>query len=161
MSQRALRGRTVDIVSEEMDLGSREKSPDLEELEVEGVRLDVDEVNKEGRDSQNVLDVEIPDLQTGSSGKDQTNKGDETPSSEMTMVMKMIQQKFLELNEGVKQAQEKSDQQFQELKNGQKQALEEMKNGQKQFLQEFKDHASEVSRQLEGAGQTNRTKGKP
>jgi hypothetical protein len=133
MSQRALRGRTVDIVSEEMDLGSREKSPDLEELETEGFRPDVNEVNKEAKDSQSVLDVEVPDLQTGSSDKDQNSKGEKTPSSEMTMVMNMIQQQFLELNEGVKQAQEKADQQFQELKNGQKQAQEGMKEGQKQL----------------------------
>jgi hypothetical protein len=151
MSQRELRGRTVEIVSEEMDLGSREKSPDFEELpiEIERVRPEVDEVNNEAEGSQRVVVAEVPDLQTGSLGKDQTDKGDGTPKSEMTILINMMQQQFQELKDGqrksdqrvqgleevikqaqeeiiagFKQAQEKTDQQFEELKNGQKQAQE-------------------------------------
>jgi hypothetical protein len=81
MSQRALRGRTVDIVSEEMDLGSREKSPDLEELEIERVRPDVSEVNNETV-SQRVLDVEVSSKQIDSPDKDKNSDGNETPRSE-------------------------------------------------------------------------------
>jgi hypothetical protein len=94
MSQRALRNRTVDTVSEEMNLGSREKSPDLEELalETEGVRPEVDEFNNEAKASQSILDAETPNPQIDSSDKDKNSKGDETPSSEMTMVINMIQQ---------------------------------------------------------------------
>jgi hypothetical protein len=118
MSQRALRNRTVDTVSEEMDLGSREESPDLEELtiETEGVRPEVDEVNNEAKGSQSILDVETPKPQTDSSDKDKNSKGDETPSSEMTMVMNMIQQLL-----------QWTDQQFQELEERVKQAQEEIK----------------------------------
>jgi hypothetical protein len=112
MSQRELRGRTVDIVSEEMDLGSREKSPDLEELETEGVRLDVDEVNKEARDSQSIVAVEVPNLQIDRSDKDKSNKGDETLRSEMTMIINMMQQLL-----------QRSDEQSRELKEGQKKKI--------------------------------------
>jgi hypothetical protein len=166
MSQRALRSRTVDIVSEEMDLGSREKSPDLEELETEGFRPDVNEVNKEAKDSQSVLDVEVPNLQIDSSDKDQNSDGDETLRSEITILMNVIQQQFQELKEGqkqareemkegqkqaqeemkerVKQVQEKTDRQFQELKNRQKQAPEEMKEVQKRLKEGLQKDINQV-----------------
>jgi hypothetical protein len=67
MSQRSLRSRTVDTVSEEMDLGSREKSPDLEETAMEGVRLVVNEEDNEAKVSQSVTDVAVPGMQSGSS----------------------------------------------------------------------------------------------
>jgi microcompartment protein CcmL/EutN len=115
MSQRALTSRTVDTVSEERDLGCREKSPDLEELEIGRVRPDVNEVNNETA-SQSVPDVEVPNLQRDSSDKDKNSKGEETPSSETTMMMNMIQQLL-----------QRSDQQFQaqeETKERVKQAQE-------------------------------------
>jgi hypothetical protein len=139
MSQRALRGRTVDIASEEMGLGSREKSPDLEELEAEGVRLDVDEVNNEAKGSQRVLEAEIPDLQTGRSDEDQNNKGDETHSSEMAMMMNMMQQLL-----------QKTDQQFQEVKNGQKQAQEKMEERFRQAQEEIKQAQEKTGQQFQG-----------
>jgi hypothetical protein len=108
----------------------------------------VDEVTNETA-SQSVVAVEVPNLQIDSSDKDKSSKGDETPSSEMTMVMNLMQQllqrteqQFQGLEKRVKQAQEKTEEsvkqaqektgqqfqeglkEFQELKNGQKQALE-------------------------------------
>jgi hypothetical protein len=93
MSQRELRGRTVDIVSEEMDLGSREKSPEFEELAIEtaGFRPDVNEANNEAKDSQRILDVEVQDKQVYSSGKE-NSKSNKLSSSEINMIMNMMQQ---------------------------------------------------------------------
>jgi hypothetical protein len=101
MSQRALRSRTVDTVSEEMDLGSRERSPDLEEIAIERVRPDVNEVNNKAKGSQSVLDAEVPSLQIDSSDKDKNNKSNKTQSLKITIVMNMMQQLL-----------HKSDQQF-------------------------------------------------
>jgi hypothetical protein len=136
MSQRALRSRTVDTVSEEMDLGSQERSPDLKEIITEGVRLVVNEEDNEAKVSQSVLDAEVPNLQTDSSDKNKDSKGNKTPSSQMTMVMNMMQQLLSKTNQqilqemkgGQKQTQEKTDQKFEELKEGLKD-LAELKKG--------------------------------
>jgi DNA anti-recombination protein RmuC len=136
MSQRALRGRTVYILSEEMDLGSREKSADLEELNIERVRPEVDEANNETA-SQSVVAAEVPNLQIDSSDKDYS-KGDETQSSEMTMMMNMMQQLLQRLDQQfreLKEGQKKSDQQFEGLEERIKQAQE--KTGQK--MEELKE----------------------
>jgi hypothetical protein len=74
MSQRALSSRTIDTVSEEMDLGSRESSPGLEEIVTEKVRPDVNQVNNEAKGSQSALDAEVPNLQIDSSDKDNNGK---------------------------------------------------------------------------------------
>jgi hypothetical protein len=152
MSQRELRGRRVDIVSEEMDLGSREISPDLEELPIEIARFrpDINKANNEARDSQSGLNVEVPDKQVDSSGKD-NSKSDKLSSSEINMIMKMLQQLLQRSDEQLrelKEGQKKSDQQFQGLIEVFKQTQEEIKEEQKQCVQELKDNASEASRQL-------------
>jgi hypothetical protein len=45
-----------------MDLGSRQKSPALEELDIERVRPEVDDVNNETA-SQSAVAAEVPNLQ--------------------------------------------------------------------------------------------------
>jgi hypothetical protein len=158
MSQRALRSRTVDTVSEEIDLGSRERSPDLEEIAIERVRPGTNEENDEAKGGQSVTDVEVSGMQSGSSDKDKSSKGNKVTSSEMTIIINMLQQlslrldqQFQEFKEEQKQAQEKTDQQLQELKEGQKHAQEktdqqfqEMK-GQKQVQERVDTNTAETT----------------
>jgi hypothetical protein len=143
MSQRSLRSRTLDTVSEEMDLGSQERSPDLEEIAIERVRPDMNEVNDKAKVSQSVIDVEVPGLQIDSSDRDSNSKGDEVLSSEIIIVMNMMQQlfqrsdqQFQEMKGGQKQAQEKTDQKFEDLKEGQRLLKEGLQKDIQQVLLE-------------------------
>jgi uncharacterized phage infection (PIP) family protein YhgE len=86
--------------------------------------------------SQSVLGVEVPNLQIDSSDKDKNSTGDETPSSEITIVTNMMQELL-----------QRSDQQSQELKEGQKQAREEMtdlREGQKQLKEGLQKDFNQV-----------------
>jgi hypothetical protein len=99
----------------------------------------VNEEDNEAKGSQSVTDVEVPGMQSGSSDKDKSSKGNKITSSEMTMIINMMQRLLLETNQQIlqemkegqkqaqeaqKQAQEKTGQQFEEIKEGQKQAQE-------------------------------------
>lgn len=56
-----LRSRTVEAMSEDMDFGSREKSPDLEEWEAERGEIELVGEERETQFSQNVPAMENPD----------------------------------------------------------------------------------------------------
>jgi hypothetical protein len=51
--------------------------------------------------SQSVTDVEVPGIQSGSSDKDKSSKGNKITSSEITMLMNMMQQLLLQRNQQI------------------------------------------------------------
>jgi hypothetical protein len=141
-----LRSKTVDSSAEEIDLGSREKSLDVEESAIERVRLEVNEENNEAV-SQSVLEAETPSLRIDTSDRDKNSKGDETQSLEMVMIMNMMQQ-LLQGQKEAKQAQEKTDKQFQGMREENKQAQEKVDN-QLQGLREDVKQTQEVQKQAQ------------
>ncbi|PNF14181.1 hypothetical protein B7P43_G12974, partial [Cryptotermes secundus] len=143
MSQKRLRSRTVEAMSEEMDLGSREKSPDLEEWEAERGEIELVEEEREIRFSPNVLAMENPDPPANSPEKEGTSDSDDQ-NSQMKSMMAMIQQlisKSDQAQETQKRAQENTNQlvqrQFAEIKLGQANLAEELKEGQRLLKNEL------------------------
>ncbi|XP_023709270.1 MAR-binding filament-like protein 1-1 [Cryptotermes secundus] len=130
-------------MSEEMDLGSREKSPDFEEWEAERGEIELVEEEREMQFSPNVLAMENPDPPANSPEKEGTSDSDDQ-NSQMKSMMAMIQQLISrsdQAQETQKRAQENTNQlvqrQFAEIKLGQANLAEELKEGQRLLKNEL------------------------
>ena len=106
---------TVDTMSDEIDLGSREKSPEAIELtpalEIEGGRVgDVSEDSDERIGSKEIPNSDM--LETERSSPERSNgQGEKVSSSDLQTMMSMMQQLFQQLEQQraeAKQAEERT-----------------------------------------------------
>jgi superfamily II RNA helicase len=118
-------------MSEEMDLGSREKSPERVELtpgiEIEGGRLSGgSEVSQEQLVGKTPSDLEIPETEMSGIGLEKSDSQKEKVNdSQFQTMLNMIQQMLQqELKENSKKSEEKIAQQFQQQKENSKQSEE-------------------------------------
>jgi hypothetical protein len=142
MSKRVLRSKTMDKMSEEMDLGSREKSPESIELtpaiEIEEGRLsNVSEVNQEIVVSETPSDIEMVEKDIERS---------KSPSNfDMQTMISMMQQLSQQFQQSKVEAKQDLGKVIQELKEGQKQDLgkvvQELTENQKQLEERLRENS--------------------
>jgi hypothetical protein len=140
MSKRVLRSRTIDKMSEELDLGSREKSPESVELTPaigiergETLTPEISEISQEVVVGEPQADVGMPEVDP----KESRNEGERSGSFDMQAMMNQIQQL---LRQELKEGQEKSKQDLvkvaQELK-GQEKSKQESKQDSEKIVREL------------------------
>ncbi|PNF39731.1 hypothetical protein B7P43_G04775 [Cryptotermes secundus] len=151
MSQRALRSRTVDTMSEEMDLGSREKSPEAIELtpalEIEGGRLgDVSEDSDERIGSKEILNSDM--LETERSSPERSNgQGEKVSSSDLQTMMSMMQQLFQQLEQQRAEAKQAEERTRTEVKQSEERIVLECQRSKEQLNKELsKNLAAEIGK---------------
>jgi uncharacterized protein with WD repeat len=129
------------MIADEMDLGSRDKSPEVVELtpalEIEGGRrFDVSENNDEIVVSKAPPNSEMSETEKENSGLERSDsQGEKSSNLELQTLMNLMQQLCQQQKQSEERARAESEKIVQELKENQKQ-MQELKEGQVRVILE-------------------------